>query len=307
MGIIARYIIKPLQATSVNYKLIRKIKDDKFDAEELDQYTLLTQLGVRDLQVAVVDSADNRLLFFEDYIFNGLNSYDELMVVLRSLYDSHELLMAGFWKGVIFSIKNNHLVQVPDSLFVQAAADEYLRFNAQSDGEKEETLFCRHHLSDAVTVFAIPRELHGWIGSLYPNSAVRFIHQSASLIEGVLNYARSYEGTPLFVYVDRFKLHIVFVKNNTLVYYNQFVINQFADYLKYIMLVMKGLNLDQSTSQVMLWGYIGKNSPHYHEFYKYIHNVVFGERPAHLKFGYMFDEVQEHHFFDLYSMNLFKP
>src|SRR5260221_6860231 len=97
MVIIASYIINPLQATSVNYKLIRKIKDDKFDAEELDQYTLLTQLGVRDLQVAVVDSADNRLLFFEDYIFNGLNSYDELMVVVRSLYDSHELLMAGFW------------------------------------------------------------------------------------------------------------------------------------------------------------------------------------------------------------------
>jgi len=124
-----------LQATSVSFKLIRKIKDDKFDAENLDQYTLLTQLGVRDLQVAVVDSAD-RLIFFEDYIFNGLNSHDELMGVLRSLYESHELLTAGFWKGVIFSIKNNHLVQVPDSLFEPAAVEDYLRFNAQSDRKK---------------------------------------------------------------------------------------------------------------------------------------------------------------------------
>jgi hypothetical protein len=296
-----------LQATSVSYKLIKKIKDDKFDAEKLDQYTLLTQLGVRDLQVAVVDSADNRLVFFEDYIFNSLNSYEDLMAVLLTLYESHELLTAGFWKSVIFAIKNNHLVQVPDSLFVPAAAEDYLRFNAQSDRTKDEVLFCRHHLSDAVTVFAIPRELQRWIGSLYPNSAVRFIHQSASLIEGVLNYARSDEGPPLYVYVDRFKLHILFVKNNKLVYYNQFIIKQFADYIKYIMLVMKGLNTDQSTSQVMLWGYIGKSSPHYQEFYKYIHNVVFGGRPAHLRFGYMFDEVQEHHFFDLYSMHLFTP
>jgi len=214
-----------LQATSVSFKLIKKIKDDKFDAEKLDQYILLTQLGVRDLQVAVVDSAD-RLIFFEDYIFNGLNSYDELMGVLRSLYESHELLTAGFWKGVIFSIKNNHLVQVPDSLFVPAAAEDYLRFNAKADREKDEIHFCRHHLSDAVTVFAIPRELHWWIGSLYPNSSVRFVHQSASLIEGVLNYARSHEGAPLYVYVDRFKLHILSVKNNKLVYYNQFVIKQ---------------------------------------------------------------------------------
>jgi hypothetical protein len=294
-----------LQATSVSYKLIKKIKDDKFDAEKLDQYTLLAQLGVRDLQVAVVDTEDGRLVFFEDYIFNDLSSYEELMGVLRSLFDSHELLTAGFWKGVIFSVKNNHLVQVPESLFVPASAADYLQLNAQSDREKDEILFSPHRLSDAVTVFAMPVELHRWIVSLYPNSTVQFIHQSAALIEGVLNIAPSYEGTPLFVYVDRFKLHILSVKNGKLVYYNQFVIKQFADYIKYIMLVMKGLDMDQRTSQVVLWGYIGKNSPHYQEFYKYIRNVVFGARPAHLRFGYMFDEVQEHHFFDLYSINLF--
>ncbi len=54
----------------------------------------------------------------------------------------------------------------------------------------------------------------------------------------------------------------------------------------------------------MLWGYIGKNSPHYHEFYKYVSNVIFGHRPEYLQFGYMFDEIQEHHFFDLYSIYL---
>jgi hypothetical protein len=70
------------------------------------------------------------------------------------------------------------------------------------------------------------------------------------------------------------------------------------------MLVMKTLNMTQQSSQIVLWGYIGKNSPHYNEFYKYINNVVFGYRPKHLKFGYMFDEVQDHHFFDLFSMHL---
>jgi hypothetical protein len=70
------------------------------------------------------------------------------------------------------------------------------------------------------------------------------------------------------------------------------------------MLVMKTLNLDQQTSKVHLWGYIGKNSPHYHEFIKYVRNVVFGQRPTHLAFGYLFDDVQEHQYFDLYAINL---
>jgi hypothetical protein len=104
--------------------------------------------------------------------------------------------------------------------------------------------------------------------------------------------------------VDRFKLHILSARQGKLIYYNQFVIRQFSEYVKYIMLVMKTLNFSQENSQIVLWGYVGKNSPHYNEFYKYIKNVVFGYRPKHIKFGYMFDEVQDHHFFDLYSMNL---
>ena len=46
------------------------------------------------------------------------------------------------------------------------------------------------------------------------------------------------------------------------------------------------------------------NDNNYNEFYKYINNVVFGHRPKFLTFGYMFDEVQDHHFFDLYGMQL---
>jgi hypothetical protein len=37
---------------------------------------------------------------------------------------------------------------------------------------------------------------------------------------------------------------------------------------------------------------------------KYIRNVSFGNRPRHITFGYLFDEVQDHHFFDLFSIKL---
>jgi hypothetical protein len=124
------------------------------------------------------------------------------------------------------------------------------------------------------------------------------------MIESVTKFSESRKDNPLYIYVDRFKLHILSSKQGKHVYYNQFVIKQFSDYIKYIMLVMKSLNFNQNTSQIMLWGYIGKNSPHYHEFYKYIRNVIFGSRPKYLTFGYMFDEVQDHHFFDLYSIHL---
>src|SRR5690606_21302124 len=145
---------------------------------------------------------------------------------------------------------------------------------------------------DAITVFAAPGELVDWMKSLYPTNYPLFIHQSAVLIELITDLSVHRRDNPLYIYVDRFKLHILSCRQGKLIYYNQFIIRQFSDYIKYIMLVLRSLNLDQQQSKVLLWGYIGTNSPHYKESYKYISTVTFGQRPRHLNYGYMFDEVQ---------------
>lgn len=293
-----------MQATGFQYKLIKKIKDERFDEENLHLYDLLIHVGVRDFQVAVVLATENRLLWLEDYVLPNIDSHGDLMAVLDVVFDSHELLKAGFWNQVKISVKNTRFVQVPDSLFIEDASADYLRFNATVDPVTEDVLHVNNPRGELKTVFAIPRDLREWITRIYPAKQPVFLHQSACLIENVLEAAVNRQDNPLYIYIDRFRLHILSCQHNRLIYYNQFAIKQFADYIKYIMLVMKSLNMDQQTSQVVLWGYIGKNSPHYHEFYKYISNVAFGDRPRYLQFGYMFDEVQDHHFFDLYGMHL---
>jgi len=293
-----------LQSTSIGYKLIKKIKDDRFDEDNIHQYDLLIQLSVRDFQIGIVDYSDGRVLFFEDYVLGDLTSHQELLSLFKALFESHPVLQAGFWNSVKVSIKNSKFVQVPNSLFVEEAASEYLKFNAHIDQEKEDVIFCQNKKVDAVTIFAIQKDLFTWLQRIYSNTKIHLVHQSSALIEGVLQFAGQTQKSRLYIYVDRFRLHILSIENTKLIYYNQFAIKQFTDYVKYIMLVMKGLGMDQQTSEVVLWGYISKNSPHYLEFVKYIRNVTFGSRPIGMKFGYIFDEVQEHHFFDLFSIHL---
>lgn len=290
--------------STLNYKLIKKIKDERFDVDLINQYNLMLHLGSRDLQVGVVDSTENKMLLLEDFVFPSLASQEELLQILEQLFDEHALLKAAFWKSVKISIKNNRFVQVPEVLFVEESKGEYLRFNAHMEEDRECLQSVINPQSKAATVFTFPKRLKEWFEKLYPGTDLVFLHQSAVLIEGVTRVSEHRKDNPLYIYVDRFKLHILSARQGKLIYYNQFVIKQFSEYVKYIMLVMKTLNFSQENSQIVLWGYIGKNSPHYNEFYKYIKNVVFGYRPKHLKFGYMFDEVQDHHFFDLYSMDL---
>jgi hypothetical protein len=293
-----------LQTTSLQYKLIRKTKDALFDEDQIHQYHLLLNIGTRDFQLLVLEPEGSKVLLLEDFVLPSLTSNEELLQILDQLFDSHAFLKAGFWKKIKVAIKNQKFVQVPQALFAEDSVSDYLKFNAHIDPAHESFLVSMHRASQAVTVFAVNNDLRQWLQNVYPANPPTITHQSAALIEGTMDFAKSRTDNPLYIYVDRFKLHIVSCTADKLIYYNQFAIKQFSDYIKYIMMVMKSLNMDQQTSQIVLWGYIGKNSPHYHEFYKYINNVIFGGQPAYLNFGYVFDEVQDHHFFDLYSIHL---
>ena len=101
-----------MSSIATRHKLIKKIKDEKFDEEKLQQYVLLTQIGAKDFQAAVIDSDDNRLIFFEDYVFNEVSSQAELQEALQSLFDSHEYLLDGFWKKRIEQLLTNGILPV---------------------------------------------------------------------------------------------------------------------------------------------------------------------------------------------------
>ena len=290
-------------ATDVTYKLIKKIKDEKFDVDELHHYSLSVQFGNRDFQALVVDTRENYALLLEDYVLSAVNTYGELMEVMETLFDDHHLLKAGFWKQIRISVKNNRFSLVPSTLFSEENLVDFLRLNAAVDTDRDEVKYYKHLKNDAVNVFSMNKIQYNWLSEIYKNTNVGAVHQSSGLIEGILSQIDRYQDNNMFLYVDRFKLHIITTRNKKLEYYNQFVIKKFEDYIKYIMTVLKGLGHDQKTTPVILWGYVGKQSPHFHEFAKYIKNISFGERPDFLKFGYFFDEVQDHHFFDLYSLN----
>jgi len=293
-----------LEKAKIRHKLIKKLKDDKFEIDHLQEYSLIIQIGIRDIQVLVVDSRENRCLIMEDFVLAKIESIQEWRSVVEQVFDSHHVLKAGFWKSVRIVIKNQKFSHIPASLFVPEALPEYLSINCKINPDTETLLYYKSVKSDAVTAFAVDTYMYNWLNNLYPNSKIGFLHQSSCIFEGILNYSQSHKGHTMYLYIDRFKLHLITLKNKNIQYYNQFTIKSFSDYIKYIMLVMNGLKHDQKTSDVVLWGYLGKQSPHYEEFYKFIKNISFGDRPDYLNYGFIFDEVQDHHYFDLYSAYL---
>lgn len=283
------------------YKLVKRVKDTKFTIDELDHYSLVMQVGIYDVQFAVIDSQDNQCMGLEDYRLEGIRTVNGRLRLIKQILDNHEYLTAGFWKDVKLCLKSHKFSLVPNSMFVPECAADYLALNSEIKTSFEEVNYYKQISVDTVNVFASETKLCRWIESIYKKKKVHIIHQGSALIEGVLKHAEHIEEKGMYCYVDRGILHLVVTENSKLLYYNQFAARKKEDYLKYIMLVFNEMGMNAKKSHVFMWGFIKPGSDEINLLKKYIRNISFGSKPSFIRFNYQYDEVEDHQYFDVLS------
>jgi hypothetical protein len=287
------------------YRLLKNIKDPKFSIDRLDYYSLSLHLGPRDFQMLITDTELNRCLLLEDYILEmGEADGQQHLGVVKKLFDEHHLLRAGFWKNVTFSWKNRKFVLVPNALYSSTSGVHHLTANATVYPDHD-LIFTRHHDGgDFVNVFAGDKGIFDFLQSTYINTSVHYVHQSSVLIDRAIAKSRLDSKETLLLYIDRFSLHIAVAQGGSLRFYNQFPIKKFEEYIRFVHMVTNELGLRHKEARMLLYGYLGKNTPHYEELKKAMGQLQLGTRPEGLTFGYVFDEVSDHQYFDLYGIYL---
>lgn len=285
------------------YKTTLKIQDTKFDVEQLGHYSLNLLVSSVDFSFSITDTRGNVCLFLEKISFTTIYRSKDLISILNSVFDDHHFLRAGFWKNINCIIKNNSFSLIPNSLFDKNMLGFYLEMNSNYNPEKEEIGYFTHTTIKAVNVFSIERELSQWFESCYPTKPINFLHQTSPFIEGALR-SQSDANLKLTVLCDHNSLDILLIENGLINYCNVFKYKSTEDLLYYIMFVMKELKLNPDTLPVSLYGEIDQTSIHFAKLHKYIRFLRFGAKPESLKFGYVFDELYDHQYFDLFNMTL---
>lgn len=283
-----------------SFRLLKKIKDPKFEIDRLEIYSLSLFIGSRDFQILITDSETNHCILLEDYVFDPTIEEKDKFDVIKFIFDDHHLLLANFWKKINLIIKNKSFSFIPKHLFEEDKISSYLGINASFDPMQDELMLTYHKTLDFVNVFPVQKSIVQLISKVYPDRRVNYMHQSSSLINGLISMNVKGEKN-IIIYLDRFGLHILIAQDKKLVFYNQYVIKKFDDYIKYIKMVAQELHFDLETDKISLYGYLGKNTPHFNELKKTMPKIIHGNRPKNLNFGYVFDEVMEHQYFDLFS------
>ncbi|MBK6263676.1 DUF3822 family protein [Marivirga sp. S37H4] len=289
-----------IAAKSTSFKQIKKVKDDKFSIEKIEQYCLILQIGSRDLQVSIIDSKTNRVLFLEDYIIDATDNPEDKIELLKSLFDHHHLLMVGFWKEVILCFKTDKFTVVPLSFFSKENARPLLKMNCPVE-DSDSVGYYKINSNDSVNIFTYDKAILQWFRSIYINSKIKVTHQSGMIINSVLKNSPFPDDVVVSLYIDRFYLHAAVSKKDQLLFFNSFKISKFDEYIKFINLVLHEFKMSKTQSLIKVWGYINEESNHFNSLKKHFPTIKIGNRTTVLNFGYKFDEVPEHQYFDVFG------
>lgn len=285
-----------------NFRLVNRIKDTSFSIDDLTHYNLSLLVGRHDFQFCVIDTRGNKCLLLEDYELEGISSTNIQINTLYKLFEGHHLLMAGYWKSVKLAMKNQKFTILPSHLFSSDHVRDYLKLSTEVDADLDDFYYYKHIQSEAVSVFAAERKIIEKVRSIYPTLTVQVVHHGSAFIEGIQSHRDFTYYKDLYIHIGRSNFSLVVTEDNKLLLYNRFPYQNSQDIVKYTMLTLQELGMSQQETKALVWGTISSNTPHFKELYRYIKNLSFGGRPSYLNFAYMFDEVPDHQYFDLYSI-----
>jgi hypothetical protein len=287
----------------VHYRLVKKIKDELLNVDEISSYNLYLQISNHVFRFCITDVVKNRCLHLEDYKISFISHPNQLIQQLERLYDEHHLLKAGFWKSIWLAVKNVNFSLVPNSLFDKNFLKEYISINTSLCSMPDEAYYYYTQKStDAVNIFSADKKIVDWFSKTYPSKNIRVVHYTSSLIEGVMIHGS--EERLVYLQVEQNYVTIIVKHKKTLEFCNSFYFYTAEDFIYFVMFVFEQLQLSQEETEVVVWGEITPDSLVYNKLIKYIRNVSLGEKPSSMKFGYSFDEIMDHNFFDLYAMHL---
>lgn len=159
---------------------------------------------------------------------------------------------------------------VPQSLFDETRASEYLKFNSKilaTDFIAHDTL----KTSEIVSVYIPFININNYFFERF--GGFRYYHSSSLLLKQLLEKENATKEPLIYIHVAKSSFDMIVVENRSLKLCNTYLYKTKEDFIYYILFCMEQLQLDSDRIPVHLFGNIHKQSPLYDIVFKYVRNT----------------------------------
>ncbi|GAB3556616.1 DUF3822 family protein [Spirosoma fluminis] len=281
------------------------IRSHSFDPTDTAKSVLCLEVG-RDRFRFVVQNAQRRSVYLEEYTFPSLLTERPLVGVLPDVFRGHAVLSAGSWQEVRVSVNSPSFTLVPKQLYRKEYAGSYLALMRGSPLPAHEFAQAYAHESeDFLSVFNLEHPLADYFSEAYPLQPLTFVHQMGALIQATARLDRqSLTPAAIHLYFEDEFVSIIYRNERQLRYCNRFGYRNVQDLAYYILYVLDELALRPEALNVLLYGEITPFAEQYAELSRFLPNLTFGHLPSGLTMAKEFDELPEHRYLSLFGLSL---
>ncbi|MBA3648157.1 MAG: DUF3822 family protein [Chitinophagales bacterium] len=244
------------------------------------------------LMYHIADLKSKKIYIIQPFRFTSKVNTD-IAVNLKSIAQEDSFLQQNFNQKRI-SVFNSQFTFIP-SLFYNINDSELFTFNT-SQNQTLEVRSDEFQRQDFTIMYGLSPAFMQLCTEYFPGAAIN--HSLTTLITELLTISKSDETGIVYTYVQQCSLQIIYIKNETLHFCNNFSYATPEDFVYHVLFTYKQLHLDPEKDKLILLGEIEKQSSLFHLIFKYIRFVEFGQRVTKWKYDRDYS-FPDHYYFNL--------
>lgn len=271
-----------------------KIKNSNLDYNDLKDCHLSIQLRLDGFSFCILNIDTKEVHAIENFSFtNKSNSPEKHLENVSKLFESEELLQQRYGSVNITHV-NSLSTLVPKALFDPENLKQYIKYSSKIY-KNDYIVFDPIENHDIINVYVPFVNINNFLLDKF--GGFEYKHASTILVENLLNTYKFSERPHIFAHVLDTQLEIVVIANNKLLLYNSFTYETKEDFIYYILFIAEQLQLNPEKLELILSGFIKKESDKYKIAYTYIRNVSLLENRFQCSFdSAISEEIKRQHF-----------
>lgn len=275
--------------------------DEALQKADSENYKLSIQLSLDGFSFCIYNPSQHKFLSIESHSLHNIKNIDGFCILFEELSQNHPWLKLKF-KNVHILFESPKSTLIPTPLYDKKEQENYTKLNFTLSKDQEVKTDNLVNV-DAFKLYVVPVKLIELLNRLFPS------HQLSShasvLIESLLIINKNLPAhKKCYVNARNSYLDIVITEGRKLLYYNAFNYKTKEDFIYYLIFVLDQLKLNPEEIDLVLSGFIDKNSKLFEMVYKYVRNIDFPKPPDTFSYSYIFNDIPTHHYVNLFNSYL---
>ena len=240
------------------------------------------QVSLNGLSFCALDRDRNAVVFLKQVDFGKKLNPIEVLQQIEKVY-SKEGFLQTIPQEVEVLFSNELYSIVPENLFSEENASDYLKFNTKI---LETDFVAQDYLTDQelVNVYIPYTNINNYFFDKYGEFEYR--HSTSILVQEFIKGSSDLSGEArIFLNNNASGYDLVVIKEGKLLLTNSFTCETKEDFIYYLLFTAEQLDLDPSTFELVLLGDISEESEEYNIAYTYVRNISF----LNTSFGFIFE------------------